>query len=492
MVAAKGRFSRPTRLALSARATRSLQNSEEARQTVSSESLLKWPIEDASGGTMPRSREPVNLPAQAGPLIRQDKNAIVAVQWLVAIATSYLIFAVHDWNVSDPLPASLILICLASVPIVQRIPDEIFEKRVLESALLVLDSILIVSAMTLAQEIPWDLLILFFFCVFIAAIGENLIHIGVGCVLLSLVFLLFASPSTADLSTINANVLFRVPFMFGISIFYGHMASQVKQEKKRMEKLEETMRLKRQIVCALAHDIKTPLNVILGHAELLADAYGAQPDSTKRVSSLKSIRENSKQIVELITDFLTVSKLESLKSTFAEERVQMNEIAASVVEQQTVVAQEKSINLIVELDEVKAISGERNQLQRVLWNLVGNAIKFTPFGGTVAVMSRMIGNNVAILVKDSGIGIPEEDLSILFSEFRRLRGAANSEGTGLGLFIVKTIVEAHGGSVAVESEPGVGTTFTVLLPTSTNSLRPVPPAEMRQGLSPEHWSSEAR
>jgi signal transduction histidine kinase len=280
--------------------------------------------------------------------------------------------------------------------------------------------------------------------------------------------------------------------MFGISIFYGHMASQVKQEKKRMEKLEETMRLKRQIVCALAHDIKTPLNVILGHAELLADAYGAQPDSTKRVSSLKSIRENSKQIVELITDFLTVSKLESLKSTFAEERVQMNEIAASVVEQQTVVAQEKGINLIVELDEVKAISGERNQLQRVLWNLVGNAIKFTPFGGTVAVMSRMIGNNVAILVKDSGIGIPEEDLTILFSEFRRLRGAANSEGTGLGLFIVKTIVEAHGGSVAVESEPGVGTTFTVLLPTSTNSLRPVPPAEMRQGLSPEHWSSEAR
>jgi signal transduction histidine kinase len=432
---------------------------------VSSESLRRWPIADTCTTATSWWRERLFSRANAASPVLDDKNEIVAVQWLVAIATSYLVFAIHDWNLSDPLPALLILICLVSAPLLQRIPDEIFAKRVIEPGLLLLDSILIVCAITLAQEIPWDLLVLFFLCVFIAAIGENLAHIGVGCVLLSLVFLLFASPHAVDLSAINPNVLFRVPFMFGISIFYGHMAGQVKQEKKRIEKLQETMNLKRQFVSALAHDIKTPLNVILGHAELLAGACGAQPDAAERLFSLKSIRENTKRIVELITDFLTVSKLESIRPNFADELVQMNGIAENVIQQQTVLAREKNINLILDLDErVKPVAGEKKQLQRVLWNLVGNAIKFTPRGGTVVVTSQMIENKVSIKVADSGVGIPQEDLSLLFSEFGRLGGTANSEGTGLGLFIVKTIVEAHGGSVAVESQPGVGTAFTILLP----------------------------
>ena len=457
-----------------------------------SESLLKWPIAEARVRATSWWRERLRSQAQAGSLIREDKNTIVAVQWLVAIATSYLIFAVQDWDLSDPLPALLILISLISAPLLQRIPDEIFEKRAIESGLLVFDSILIVCAMTLAQQIPWDLLVLFFFCVFIAAIGENIIQIGVAGILLSLVFLIFVSRDAADLLSVNPNLLFRVPFMFGISIFYGHMASQIKQEKKRAEKLEETIRLKRQFVCALAHDIKTPLNVILGHAELLAGAHGGQPDPARRLSSLKSIRENTGRIVELITDFLAVSKLEASQLNPAKELAQMNVIAENVVRQQLVVAQAKNINLLLELDaELKPVLGDENQLQRVLWNLVGNAVKFTPRGGTVTVISQMVEKNVSIKVKDSGVGIPEEELSILFSEFRRLKGAANCEGTGLGLFIVKTIVEAHGGSVAVESKPDVGTTFAILLPASTDSLRRVQPADVRPRLTREQWSSKA-
>ena len=167
--------------------------------------------------------------------MREDRNAIITIQWLVAIGTSYLIFAAHDWSLTDPLPALLILVCLGSASLLKRISEETFKNRLIEPGLLILDSILIVSAI-LTQEAPWDLLLLFFFCVLIATIGENLIQIGVGCVLLSLVFLVFVSPNAADVLTINPNSFIRVPFMFRISIFYGHLTSQVKRESDACNK----------------------------------------------------------------------------------------------------------------------------------------------------------------------------------------------------------------------------------------------------------------
>jgi signal transduction histidine kinase len=416
-----------------------------------------------------------------GTSIREDRNAIIAIQWLVAIGTSYLVFATHDWSLTDPLLALVILVCLVSASVLKRIPEETFKKRLIEPGLLVLDSILIVAAI-LSQETPWDLLLLFFFCVLIAAIGENLIQIAVGCVLLSLVFLVFVSPNAVDVLSINSNFLIRVPFMFGISIFYGHLASQVKREKRRVEKMEATMRLKRQFVSALAHDIKTPLNVILGHAELLAGDYDNQTNPTGKLSSITCIRKNIDGIVKLITDFLAVSKLETLKLDSAKNLVQMNAIAEDVVLGQMVTARDKNLNLTLDLDKkLKPMLGDNDQMQRALGNLVGNAIKFTPPGGSITVTSRMIKNGISIKVTDTGCGIPKEELAGLFSEFKRLKGTANIEGTGLGLFIVKTIVEAHNGTVAVESKESVGTTFTMLLPASRDFLGGIQPENASKG-----------
>src|SRR5439155_1593207 len=158
----------------------------------------------------------------------------------------------------------------------------------------------------------------------------------------------------------------------------GHLASQVKREKRRVEKMEATMRLKRQFVSALAHDIKTPLNVILGHAELLAGEYGSQPNPTDKLSSITCIRKNIEGIVKLITDFLAVSKLETLTLDSAKNLVQMNAIAEDIVLQQMVTAREENLQLSLDLDEeLKLVLGDEHQLQRAVLNLVSNAIKFT-------------------------------------------------------------------------------------------------------------------
>lgn len=408
--------------------------------------------------------------------IREQRDAIIALQWLVAIGTSYLLFAVHDWDLTDPLRALLIILCLASAVILQRIPDAIFEKRLITPGLLILDSILIVSAMILREQTPWDLLLLFFFCVFISSMGENLIQVGIACVLLSLVFLMFASHSPSEGLIISLDLLIRIPFMFSISIFYGYMTIQVKQEKKRMEKMEEVVRLKRQLLSALAHDIKTPLNVILGHTELLADLYGGPQNPAERLSSLKRIRENIDHIVQLITEFLTISKLETIKLEPTRNLVHMNAIIENVVLQEMVTVREKNLRLTHHVaSHLKPILGDENELRRALWNLVSNAIKFTPSGGNISISSRMIKDDVSIQVTDTGCGVPKEELSELFCEFKRLKRSANTDGTGLGLFIVKMIVEAHNGRIAVESEEGLGTTFTISLPACAQSSAHIQP-----------------
>lgn len=395
----------------------------------------------------------------------ENRNALIAIQWFVAIGTSYLILSSQDWSLDAPLPLLLIFLCIVSAPVLQRLPIEFFAGQQVEAKLLTFNSILILAAIGLTQSAPWDLLALFFFCVFIAATGENLIHIVAGCTLLSIIFLVFIASKRIELSAVNPDLLVRVPFMLGISVLYGHLTNQVKRDKRRIEKLKQTEELKRQVVCALAHDVKAPLSVILGHAELLARSVGRQPDPAEQFLSLKCIRENIERIVKLVTGFLNVSELVTPKTEASKTAVEINAIIRDVIRQQTVTLRKKDLNVRLELaDELKPCHGDQNQLERVLWNLIDNAIKFTPQGGALTLTSRMIANNISLSIRDTGVGIPKEELPNLFLEFKRLTGSANIDGSGLGLFIVKTILDAHNGAITAESEEGAGTTFNILLP----------------------------
>ena len=125
----------------------------------------------------------------------------------------------------------------------------------------------------------------------------------------------------------------------------------------------------------------------------------------------------------------------------------------------------KELTLELRLDErLPEALGDEKQLERVFWNLIGNAVKFTPAGGKIVVSSNADDGHVRVSIRDTGRGIPRDELPLLFSQFRRLKSSAGIEGTGLGLFIVKTIVEAHKGTVQAESGDGQGSTFIVRLP----------------------------
>ncbi len=241
-----------------------------------------------------------------------------------------------------------------------------------------------------------------------------------------------------------------------------------KAEKRRAEQAEEMNRLKRQLVSALAHDIKNPLGLINGYAESLAMRLEKGPKAGEDLELLSHIQNSVQRIVKLVTGFLDASKLEAGYSV-VRNPVHLNRLIREIGQQQMTALREKNLSLNVDLDDlIPEIMGNEDQLERVLWNLVGNAIKFTPLGGEITVVSRLENNHVCVKVKDTGTGISQDELPLLFSEFRRLSGPGRIEGTGLGLFIVKTIVEAHGGEVGAESKEGLGSTFSIRFPLSVD------------------------
>jgi two-component system sensor histidine kinase/response regulator len=205
--------------------------------------------------------------------------------------------------------------------------------------------------------------------------------------------------------------------------------------------------------------------VIIGYAETVAAWLERRTDGQEQLEPLQRIQENAQRIVKLVTGFLDASGLQTGKSDLIQHPVQLNPLLREVGQQYMLELRKKDIDLVIDLDSsLPEIMGNEGQLDRVLWNLIGNAIKFTPGGGTITITSRRENNHVCISVKDTGIGMAEEEIPLLFSQYRRLKGAEKIEGTGLGLFIVKTIVEAHKGTVHVESTQGKGSTFTIRLP----------------------------
>ncbi|MBI2087336.1 MAG: HAMP domain-containing histidine kinase [Deltaproteobacteria bacterium] len=392
------------------------------------------------------------------------KKTLINLQWLVVLATSYLLLFKKAEVVQDPWAFGLIVALLISVLVLYRLPEPAFDHRLFSPVLAIFDTILITAAILTNREGPWDLYLVFFFCLFITATGENLIKIVAACLLVAILSASINPFSSANPFQFDPDLLFRIPFLFGVSILYAYLAEQARNERSRAERAEHTEHIKRQLVSALAHDIKNPLGVMMGYAE--AVQAGLQDSASKdKLEMLDRIQDNGQRIVKLVTGFLEASKTEAGAISFEPKPVDINTILREASQQQMSLLRQKEINLKVDLNSgLPRVLGDEMQLDRVFWNLVGNAIKFTPRGGFVTLRSWLEKGRVCASVSDTGMGIPKHELPMLFGEFRRLKGSGKVEGTGLGLFIVKTIVEAHGGTVEAESEVNQGSTFTVRLP----------------------------
>lgn len=257
--------------------------------------------------------------------------------------------------------------------------------------------------------------------------------------------------------------------------------SQLQREHAELEKLE---RVRKDFVINVSHELRTPLASIQGYTETLIDGALQDPDNNMRFLGI--IRHNAERLARLTEDLLTLSRIEQKRKKFEFEPRVVNSLIHDVLEMVRPIAEKNEIRLREEPALGDAIVWcDSEAISQVLSNLLDNAIKYTPKGGEITVGAHGVGDRIEFFVRDTGIGIPEEDLPRLFERFYRVDKARSRElgGTGLGLSIVKHLVAAHSGTARVESQVGRGSTFYFTLPVEQ------PAALDREALNPELTAS---
>ena len=268
---------------------------------------------------------------------------------------------------------------------------------------------------------------------------------------------------------------------------------QDEQTAKHLAKLEEALeraraaeRARSMFFSIVSHDIRTPLNAILGYSELL---QGGIESPSEKEEALKSIRASGTTLLQLVNDVLDLAKMDSGKMTLVPEPVKLSQLTDDVFSSFRLAASEKGIELVNRTAEVPTVMLDEHRFRQILFNLIGNAVKFTA-KGSITVAASYADGDLEVAVSDTGCGIPQDMLTRILDPFVQVQDPSHSverkRGTGLGLSICKRLAEAMGGSLIVESELGKGSTFRVRIPgVPASGKEAVPNSELQTAISPE-------
>ena len=242
--------------------------------------------------------------------------------------------------------------------------------------------------------------------------------------------------------------------------------------QRSYERLRDAQRNRDYFLQNVNHELRTPLTAILGWSEILAED---RPDPETVRTAMDQVRRSAQFLLALISDLLDLSRFQDGRTRLEPEETDVGALVYEALEPVSIMAEGKGIALEVSAPSrgTTSVRLDPIRMRQVLWNLVHNAVKFTPRGGKIEVSASVDDSGARFAVKDSGVGIDAKDLPFIFERFRQADGGTTRtyRGMGIGLALVKAYVELHGGTVQVESTPGRGTTMTVRIPRP-----PVPPA----------------
>ena len=258
---------------------------------------------------------------------------------------------------------------------------------------------------------------------------------------------------------------------------FGNCAALAVDNARLYREAQRVNRIKDEFLATLSHELRTPLNAILGWSRLVRMG---KLDERGRERALETIERNARSQAQLIEDLLDVSRIISGKFRVEIHAVSLPEVVEAALDSVRLAAEARGIDVRADLALTPPISGDPTRLQQVVWNLLSNAIKFTSKGGHVVLALRQVESQIEIEVSDDGQGISADFLPYVFDRFRQADGTTTRahNGLGLGLAIVRHLVELHGGSVQAESGgPGYGASFVVCLPIARGRLHADPPGE---------------
>lgn len=227
----------------------------------------------------------------------------------------------------------------------------------------------------------------------------------------------------------------------------------------------ELGKMKATFLDVVAHELRTPLTSIKTYVELFKKGKLGRLTKTQK-EKLEIMEENVDKLTNLINDMLQIPSIDIKELELRKEKFPAEEVIGEIVEDCSTLLSEKSMSVSVNIPSSLAIQGDKNLLGKAIKNIIGNSIKYTPSGGKIKISAKMEGDKVHIKIKDNGVGISEDEIERIFDPF--YTGNEKEGGMGLGLSIVKNIVEGHGGKVWAESTVGKGSTFHLLLPGGKN------------------------
>lgn len=322
--------------------------------------------------------------------------------------------------------------------------------------------IMVASAMSAALIVSWAP----------AAVTQLTIYLG------SVAILLLSQGTPTGTMLAGATVLYTIFLATGLGSLHGAARRMLCLEDEKdvlISELRASNQAKSEFLANMSHELRTPLNAILGFSEVMRGEMFGTLGSVKYRDYAGDIHTSGAHLLSLINDILDVAKIEAGRFVPSDDCVTVRRVANEAVRLVSLRAEEAGVTLQLSVEGHPRVRGDERALKQSIINLLSNALKFTPRGGTVTLGARRTAFGATLIwVSDTGCGISAEDQAKLFQNFGQGRHdvAVKERGTGLGLVIVKGIVEAHGGTVGLDSALGRGTTVTVTLPAS-RALRPV-------------------
>lgn len=251
--------------------------------------------------------------------------------------------------------------------------------------------------------------------------------------------------------------------------------ARVAEHSARIE-AELASKIKSEFIANMSHELRTPLNTVIGFSKLLSEHQRRPLPQGEIVEYATLIHDAAGHLLSVINDILDISKIQSGKYTLDSREINLDEIVQVVTSSFRLMASEAQVALTHSVAyDLPPVRGDAVKLRQIFTNLISNAIKFTPAGGTVSIEAlRVNSGGVGILVRDTGVGMTPEEVAIAVTPFGQVDGGRSRwrEGTGLGLPIAKALVELHGGQIEVRSKKGAGTTVAITLP-SRHDVSPV-------------------
>ena len=400
-------------------------------------------------------------------------HGIVLLRWVLIVATAYLVLFTRPLTEVTPGLALFVAAYLGSNVVLTEWLPRLRSPAMLEWLVMGVDTVALSAALMLSGAGSNDLFVLYFAILFLSALAER-----VGLVVGAAVLITIANLYTVALyegvgALLTHQYMLRVPFLFVVALFFGHLVHLARQrEREREAELERALRL--EVLSGLSHDLKNPLGVIESLADLLLD--GSVGDLAPQQADLaRRIRASTRQVITLSQNLIDAERIEAGRLVILPRPASL----ARVIDDALVVARSasaiKRIALHAEVDPaLPSVLIDPVQMERVIANLLGNAIKFTPAGRAVRLTARVAHDTVELAVRDEGPGIIAADLPHVIEPHFRGEGGRGFDGTGLGLFIVRAVVEAHGGRFTIASRAGEGTIVTVTLPVAEDAAAPVP------------------